>query len=274
MPVALRLAASGPDDASRKKSRELALGNKLAPTFESFSQEHSTSLLGVCRNILERASNLLSYVDDRRDVARLSGVETIAVELSSIMEGGRMDRLLDALERSTLNGKPAQISLEGLQTLRRSERLLAEAADSILRFAGPVALEERRQELQRADGHPAGPSLSASEPGTFDPALFDVFLRLNPSADDKAAVDEKLAKCQAIFEAESAVDLPLITHVGSRICYDELTKKLTELIVKYRGVVPTASPFPWWGYVIISGLAALTGLLAFFSWQSAEKKAT
>jgi hypothetical protein len=91
--------------------------------------------------------------------------------------------------------------------------------------------------------------------------LIEVFLRLNPTADDKASVDEKLAKCQGIYEAENIVDLPLITHVGSRICYDELIQKLTQMIAKYRGpvIVPAAAGFPWWGYVAIGG-GALLGL--------------
>lgn len=90
--------------------------------------------------------------------------------------------------------------------------------------------------------------------------LIEVFLRLNPTSDDKASVDEKLAKCQAIYEAEAVVDLPLITHVASQICYDELIQKLSQVIAKYRvPVVLTASAFPWWGYVAIAG-GGLVGL--------------
>jgi hypothetical protein len=90
--------------------------------------------------------------------------------------------------------------------------------------------------------------------------LIDTFLRLNPSADDKARVDEKLAKCQGLYEAEGIVNLPLVTHVASSVCYDELIQTLTELIAKYRPIIalPSTSSFPWWGYLAIGG----GGLLA------------
>lgn len=93
--------------------------------------------------------------------------------------------------------------------------------------------------------------------------LIEVFLRLNPTSDDKASVDEKLAKCQGIYEAEAVVDLPLITHVASQICYDELIQKLNQVIAKYRTPVsPVSTAFPWWGYVAIAGGGLLgVGLL-------------
>lgn len=90
--------------------------------------------------------------------------------------------------------------------------------------------------------------------------LTDTFLRLNPSADDRAQVDEKMAKCQGLYEAESIVNIPLVTHVASSVCYDELIQLLTEKIAKYRPIIalPSTSTFPWWGYLAIGG----GGLLA------------
>lgn len=98
--------------------------------------------------------------------------------------------------------------------------------------------------------------------------LIDTFLKLNPSADDRASVDEKLAKCQGIYEAEAVVDVPLLTHTASTICYDELIQKVNELILKYKGsgiVLPgVLAAFPWWGYAAIAagGLILVGGLVA------------
>jgi len=171
MSAALRFPGQQPDDASKKKARELSINAKQAPVFESFSPEHAESLLAITKHVFERALHLMGFVDTSRDLAKEAGVETITLELASILDAGRLDRVRDALERAVVADTPAQISLEGLQLLRRSERLIAEAADSVRRFAAHQlaelssaetnsrrdtelrqareALEERRLELLR-----------------------------------------------------------------------------------------------------------------------------
>lgn len=101
--------------------------------------------------------------------------------------------------------------------------------------------------------------------------LISTFLTLNPSAADRSEVDTKLAKCQGIYEAENVVDLPLVTHVASQVCYDELISTLTSKIAALRAAQPgLLASFPWWGYVAIGGggLLVLGTLFALFSSRS------
>ena len=93
--------------------------------------------------------------------------------------------------------------------------------------------------------------------------LMNTFLTLNPSADDRSEVNLKIAKCEGLYEAENVVDLPLVTHIASGICYDELIGTLTSKIASLRRVPPApAAGFPWWGYVAIGGGGlALIGLV-------------
>jgi len=107
--------------------------------------------------------------------------------------------------------------------------------------------------------------------------LMDLFLSMKPSEEDKASVNLKLEKCQALYDAEGVVNIPLITHVASAVCFDELVDKLNELVNKYRrtpipgAVAPTTSGFPTWGYVAI-GAGALVGVGAL-AWALSPKPA-
>lgn len=101
--------------------------------------------------------------------------------------------------------------------------------------------------------------------------LTDKFLRLNPSSDDRSDVDVKMAKCQALYEGENVLNLPIITHAASTVCFEQLVEKLEDKIRKYTAAPPVTPPrppakeegLPWWGYVGIGlgGLAALAGIV-------------
>ena len=84
--------------------------------------EGAARLLAVVRDVMNRARVLVEYLDGHRQEARKSGVETIVIELSA--KG---------------SGKP-EITLEGFGKLRRAERLMLEAEESMARFRGPMAL--------------------------------------------------------------------------------------------------------------------------------------
>jgi len=107
--------------------------------------------------------------------------------------------------------------------------------------------------------------------------LMDRFVTLNPSRDDKNEVDLKLSKCEGLYEAENIVNLPLITHIASSVCFDELIDKLQSMVARYtRTPVPTpgakpAEGMPWYAWAGI-GLGALAGL-GFLAWAVAPKPA-
>lgn len=101
---------------------------------ETFDTERGAELLAVARNSLSSAETLLEFVHDNRELARHSGIETIAIELVAIMQGDRFSRVIDALEESARDGIPVQITREGLATLRRVESLLAESSANVRKF--------------------------------------------------------------------------------------------------------------------------------------------
>lgn len=106
------------------------------PGMQAFDQGRTSDLLHVARNVLSGARTLVEFIDSERPLARLAGVETIGIEVSSILSGERVTRVTDAVQEATASGQGVHISHEGLGEIRRLEKLLAEASNSINKFTG------------------------------------------------------------------------------------------------------------------------------------------
>lgn len=107
---------------------------KLEGTFQDIDFNHSKKLLGVARHAMNAGYALIEFVDFNRDLARQTGVETIAIELSGMIDGGKLESVADTLHDATLAGQGTKLSEEGLGNLRRAERLLSDAAANLKRY--------------------------------------------------------------------------------------------------------------------------------------------
>lgn len=143
------------------------------PRYFSEVQELGTQgvsdLLGLTQGIIQRANRLIEYMDENRDEARMSGVETIAIELSAILEGGRLQRIEKALEESVQTADKPQISIDGFSKLRRAEFLVIEADKAIDRQAKTPILGQAQ-----APGAAAVASSSTSRGESISLILFGV----------------------------------------------------------------------------------------------------
>lgn len=127
-------AAEATKARAEEDARSLASNTRPAPVLEAFDQARTRDLLAVAHHALSGGRAFVEFIDSERSLAMQAGIETIGVEVSSILAGKRFDRLVSSLEDSVKENEPAQISLEGLSELRRMERLLAEASSNINRF--------------------------------------------------------------------------------------------------------------------------------------------
>jgi hypothetical protein len=117
-------------------------GSRRAPEIPPFAvdvqdldAEGAARMLSVVREVMNRARQLVEYLDSHRGVARDAGVETVVIELSAVMEGGKLQDVEDALEEASRGkGKP-QITIDGFKKLRRAERLVLEAEENLAHFA-------------------------------------------------------------------------------------------------------------------------------------------
>lgn len=106
----------------------IAIETTPVPSLDNVKEGASRDLLGVCRSVIEGSTELIRFVDQNREAARNAGVETIAIELSGIIEGGTISRVRDTLEESIVKNWPAQVTNDGMAKLRRAEALLADAS--------------------------------------------------------------------------------------------------------------------------------------------------
>lgn len=101
---------------------------------QSLDAEGASRLLDVTKDIIAKVQALVLYVDHNRQEARSSGVETIAIELSSILEGGKLIGVQDALEDALGKGSRPMITLDGFSKLRRAQLLISEADQAAAMF--------------------------------------------------------------------------------------------------------------------------------------------
>jgi hypothetical protein len=124
---------------------------------------NTKKLLSLSKYVMQGGRALVEFVDYNRTAARQAGVETIAVELSGIIDSGKIQSVYDSLHEAAFSGRDSKLSREGLTYLRRSERLLAEATSNLVRFSGVVP-----GNLGLGKGNF---SLGAAEPAAFPTTL-------------------------------------------------------------------------------------------------------
>lgn len=101
---------------------------------QRFDPNLTSDLYHMASDIHERATALISFTDSDRTLARAAGAETIAIELSAILEGGGLRQLISSLRYSASRGLSVEITFDGLERLRRAEKLLLDASASIASF--------------------------------------------------------------------------------------------------------------------------------------------
>lgn len=108
------------------------------PAMERFQAENARSFSDICRRVLGGSQAILSFLDGNRQLARMAGIEAMAVEVSGIIEGGRLQDLQDHLDYALTRNERAELTIENLSKLNRTERLLAEIHRAVAVLTGPL----------------------------------------------------------------------------------------------------------------------------------------
>jgi hypothetical protein len=129
---------------------------------ETFQSERVRTLSGVCQRVLAGCDEVLAFIDENRELASQVGVEALSAEMTGILEGRRLQDLQSALDYSLARNETAELTVENLSRLNRTERLLAEAHRRLAAVAGPLLPEPEVQALrglgQAGASTPTGPS--------------------------------------------------------------------------------------------------------------------
>lgn len=106
---------------------------------EHFTCEQAKSLCRIARQVYRRGKALIEFIDFQRFLSMQAGIETIGIEVASLINSERVERLLDALDDAVEHEEGVDLTPEGLGMLKQVERLLAEAANNISRFTNAAS---------------------------------------------------------------------------------------------------------------------------------------
>lgn len=107
---------------------------RSAPSFEAFEVADAKRLLELVQEELRKSEQLFELVDHRRADAKAVGIESIAIEICALVEGGRLDAVADTLAESIGKNVQTHITTTGMDRVRRVEKLLAEANVGLMRL--------------------------------------------------------------------------------------------------------------------------------------------
>ena len=111
----------------RRPAPKVQAEPKPPQSFEKLTPDKATKILGSCGSVVEKSKTLIQYVDKNRLRARQLGIETIAVELSGMIESGALKSVLGSLETSVKENKVCHISQASLDKLQHAEAIVSDA---------------------------------------------------------------------------------------------------------------------------------------------------
>lgn len=116
----------------KKPSPPAQLGAPSSPAMDSYDYDETVSLYQIASAVKKKAEDLGTFVDQNRQIARQAGIEMLAVQIGSILEGNKFQRVVDALEDSVYRRIPITLTRDGADKVHRMERLIAEADSTIV----------------------------------------------------------------------------------------------------------------------------------------------
>lgn len=103
---------------------------------DSYDLEETITLHEIVSSIRKRAKVLERFLDNNRALARDAGIEMLVVQISSILDGDKFQRVADALDDAVSAKIPISLTREGSDKVHRLERLVAEADGVVVSFMG------------------------------------------------------------------------------------------------------------------------------------------
>lgn len=113
----------------------------VTPKLDSYEYDETVNLYQVATSVKKKAEDLVQFVDQNRPIARQAGIEMLAVQLNSILEGEKFQRVVDALEDSVYRRVPVALTQDGIDKVHRMERLIADADKVIVNYMNGRKIE-------------------------------------------------------------------------------------------------------------------------------------
>lgn len=111
------------------------------PPLEKYDYDKTVELYQIGSSIKRKAQELVTFINQNRQIARQAGIELLGVQLTSILEGDRFQPVVDALEDAVHRQTPVSLTHEGLGKIHEVERLIADADNVIVHFMNGKKVE-------------------------------------------------------------------------------------------------------------------------------------
>lgn len=159
----------GRDNKKDKKESSVPLTHQSPPmpAIDSYDYDETVSLYQIATSVKKKAEDLVLFVEQNRSVARQAGVEMLAVQLNSILEGEKFQRVVDSLEDGVYRRVPVSLTQDGVDKVHRMERLIADADSVIVHFMNGRKIE---------------PGLGQTQPSAYPMAPYPMYAPA-PSSD-------------------------------------------------------------------------------------------
>lgn len=118
------------------------------PKLSSYDYDETVNLYQIASSVKKKAEDLILFVEQNRSVARQAGIEMLAVQLTSILEGDKFQRVVDSLEDSVYRRIPVSLTQEGVDKVHRMERLIADADHVIVNYMNGRKVEPMMGQAQ------------------------------------------------------------------------------------------------------------------------------
>lgn len=143
------------------------------PAIDSYDYDETLALYQIATGVKKKGEDLISFVDQNRITARQAGVEMIAVQITSILEGDKFQRVVDSLEDAVYRRIPISLTRDGADKVHRLERLIAEADGTIVHFMGGRRTEPAMGQSipQYQIPYPVYPDRASSDVSTWIPVV-------------------------------------------------------------------------------------------------------
>lgn len=107
-------------------------GNPPLPVMDSYDYDETVALYQIASSVKKKGEDLGTFVDQNRQVARQAGIEMVTVQITSILEGDKFQRVMDSLEDAVYRRSPISLTRDGADKVHRLEKLIAEADGTII----------------------------------------------------------------------------------------------------------------------------------------------
>jgi len=129
----------GKSDIPLTKTKAQAL--PPIPPLERYDYDKTVELYQIGSSVKRKAQELVTFINQNRQIARQAGIELLGVQLTSILEGDRFQPVVDALEDAVHRQIPVSLTHEGLGKIHEVERLIADADNVIVHFMNGKKVE-------------------------------------------------------------------------------------------------------------------------------------